>query len=82
MLSIKKSINFGLNRDKKNMTYCEKCQNIISSLKTLCQICGKKLCSNCKTEKIIAEYSLKIPRPICDECIQLIEKNNQNLYNL
>ena len=70
------------NRDKKNMTYCEKCQNIISSLKTLCQICGKKLCSNCKTEKIIAEYSLKIPRPICDECIQLIEKNNQNLYNL
>ena len=63
------------------MIYCEKCQNIISSSKTLCQICGKKLCSNCKLEKIIAECSLKNPKPICDECYQLITKNNQNLYD-
>ena len=69
------------NKDKKNLIYCDKCKSIISSLKTLCQVCGKKLCPNCKTEKIIAEYSLKNPKPICDECIQLIDKNNQNLYD-
>ena len=69
------------NKDKKNMIYCEKCENIISSSKTLCQICGKKLCSNCKLEKIIAEISLKNAKPICDECYQLITKNDQNLYD-
>ena len=69
------------NKDKKNMIYCDKCYNIISSSKTLCQICGKKLCSNCKMEKIIPECSLKNPKPICDECNQLMNKNNQNLYD-
>ena len=67
-------------KDKKNMVYCEKCQNIISYFKTLCQICGKKLCSNCKIEKIIPECSLKNPKPICDECFQIITKNEQNLF--
>ena len=68
------------NKDKKNMVYCEKCQNIISSFKTLCQICGKKLCSDCKNEKIIPECSLKNPKPICDECSKIITKNEQNLF--
>ena len=68
------------NKDKKKMIHCDKCENIISSFKTLCQICGKKLCPNCKTEKIIPECSLKNPKPICDECIQLMNRNNQNLY--
>ena len=69
------------NKDKKNMVFCEKCQNMINSFKTLCNICGKKLCPNCKTEKIIAECSLKNPKPICDECSHLVNKNNQNLYD-
>ena len=63
------------------MIYCEKCKNIINSPKTLCQICGKKLCFDCTAERIIAECSLKTPKPICDECIQLIDKNNKNLYD-
>ena len=68
------------NKDKK-MLYCEKCQNILNSFKTLCQICGKKLCPICKTEIIIAECSLKNPKPICNDCLQLMAKNNQNLYD-
>ena len=59
------------NKDKKNMIYCEKCQNIINSFKTLCQICGKKLCPICRTEIIIAECSLKYPKPICDDCLHV-----------
>ena len=68
-------------KDKKNIIYCNKCQNQISAFKILCQICGKKLCSNCKTEIIIPEISLKNPKPICDECYQLINKSNKSLYD-
>ena len=69
------------NKDKKNIIYCEKCQSIINSFKTVCQICGKKLCQICRTEIIISEYSLKTPKPICDDCLQLITKNSHNLYD-
>jgi hypothetical protein len=65
-------------KDKKQMILCEKCDGMINS-KILCQICGKKLCPNCKKERIIAEYSLKNSKPICDECIQSVNKNKQNL---
>ena len=58
-------------KDKKNIIYCNKCKNPISSFKILCQICGKKLCSNCKIETIIPEISLRHQKPICDECFQL-----------
>jgi hypothetical protein len=66
---------------KKNMSLCEKCKGLINS-KIVCAMCGKKVCPNCKKEKIIAECSLKTPKPICEECSQLINKNNQNLYDI
>ena len=67
-------------KDKKSIIYCYKCKNPITSIKILCQICGKKLCSNCKSEIIIPEISLKQTKPVCDECLQLINKSNQSLY--
>ena len=67
--------------DKKNIIYCNKCNNPISSSKIICQICGKKLCSNCKMEIIIPDISLKNTKPVCDECFQLINKSNQSLYD-
>ena len=68
-------------KDRKSIIYCYKCKNQISSNKFLCQICGKKLCPNCKEEIIIPEISLKHNKPVCDECFQLINKSNQNLYD-
>ena len=68
-------------KDKKNVIYCNKCKNSISSSKIYCQICGKKLCSNCKVEIIVPEISLKQTKPICDDCSQLINKGNHSLYN-
>ena len=68
-------------KDRKSIIYCNKCKNQISSVKFLCQICGKKLCPNCKEEIIIPEISLKHNKPVCDECFQLIHKSNQNLYD-
>ena len=68
-------------KDKKNIIYCNKCNNPISSSKIICQICGKKLCSNCKMEIIIPDISLKNTKPVCDECFQLINKSNQSLYD-
>ena len=69
------------NKDKKNILVCDKCQNPINSSKTLCSICGKKLCPNCKIEKIIAEFSLRNPKPVCDDCSNLDDKNCLNLYD-
>jgi len=66
---------------RKNMSLCEKCKGVINS-KIVCAVCGKKVCPNCKKEKIIAECSLKTPKPICEECSQLSNKNNQNLYDI
>ena len=68
-------------KDKKSIIYCNKCKSQITSIKILCQICGKKLCSNCKSEIIIPEISLKHTKPVCDECLQLINKSNQSLYD-
>ena len=68
-------------KDKKNIIYCNKCNNPINSCKILCQNCGKKLCINCKIETIIPEISLKYSKPVCDECFQLINKSNQSLYD-
>ena len=68
-------------KDKKNIIYCNKCKNSISSSKIFCQICGKKLCSNCKNEIIIPEISLKYTKPVCDDCSQLINKSNHSLYD-
>ena len=68
-------------KSKKNMTLCEKCQGIINS-KISCAICGKKVCQNCKKEKIIAECSLRTAKPICEECSQFTNKNDQTLYDI
>ena len=68
-------------KDKKNIVYCNKCKNSISSAKIFCQICGKKLCSNCKIEIIVPEISLKHTKPVCDDCSQLINKSNHSLYD-
>ena len=68
-------------KTKKNMTLCEKCQGIINS-KISCAVCGKKVCQNCKKEKIIAECSLRTAKPICEECSQFTNKNDQNLYDI
>ena len=68
-------------KDKKNIIYCNKCKSSISSTKIFCQICGKKLCSNCKNEIIIPEISLKYTKPVCDDCSQLINKSNHSLYD-
>ena len=66
---------------KKNMALCEKCQGIINS-KISCTVCGKKVCQNCKKEKIVAECSLRTAKPICEECSQFTNKNDQNLYDI
>ena len=58
-------------KDKKKIIYCNKCKKPINSFKIFCQICGKKLCPNCKIEMIIPEISLKNTKPICDECFQI-----------
>ena len=68
-------------KDKKNITFCNKCNSSINNSKVFCQVCGKKLCSNCKMEMIIAEISLKNKKPICEECFQLINKSNQSLFD-
>ena len=66
---------------KKVLKNCPMCQSPISSSKTLCHICGKKLCSNCKIERIVPEYSLKNPKAICEDCLQLINSSNKMLYD-
>ena len=66
-------------KDKKSSEVCKKCNNKISSSKIVCTICGKKLCQNCKSEAIIAEYSLKSTKPICEVCWNAIDMSNTNL---
>ena len=65
----------------KNLKTCPMCKSAISSSKIVCHLCGKKLCSNCKIEKILPEYSLKNPKAICEDCLQLINSTNKLLYD-
>ena len=74
-------INRKENKHKKNLKICPMCKSAISSSKILCHLCGKKLCSNCKIEKILPEYSLKNPKAICEDCLQLINSTNKLLYD-
>ena len=66
---------------KKKEKKCNLCNKSISSSKIVCTICGKKLCSNCKTEGIIPEISLKNKEPICEECISIINSSKKTLYD-
>ena len=72
---------FNKNKDKKNLKECPICKSNISSSKILCHYCGKKLCWKCKIEEIIPEYSLKNKKPICEDCLQLINSTNKLLYD-
>ena len=69
------------NKHKKNLKICPMCKSAISSSKILCHLCGKKLCENCKNEKILPEYSFKNPKAICEDCLQLINSTNKLLYD-
>ena len=71
---------FNKNKDKKNLKECPMCKSAISSSNILCYLCGKKLCSKCKIEEIIPEYSLKNKKAICEDCLQLINSSNKLLY--
>ena len=72
---------FNKNKDKKNLKECPMCKSAISSSNILCYLCGKKLCSKCKIEEIISEYSLKNKKAICEDCLQLINSSNKLLYD-
>ena len=72
---------FNKNKDKKTLKECPMCKSAISSSKILCYLCGKKLCYKCKIEEIIPEYSLKNKKPICEDCLQLINSTNKLLYD-
>ena len=72
---------FNKNKDKKNLKECPMCKSAISSSNILCYLCGKKLCSKCKIEEIIPEYSLKNKKAICEDCLQLINSSNKLLYD-
>jgi hypothetical protein len=74
--------NKNKNKDKKNLKECPMCKSAISSSKILCYLCGKKLCAKCKIEEIIAEYSFKNKRAICEDCLQSINSTNKFLYDL
>ena len=74
-------INRKENKHNKNIKTCPMCKSAISSSKIVCHLCGKKLCSNCKIEKILPEYSFKNPKPICEDCLQLINSTNKMLYD-
>ena len=69
------------NKNQTNLKTCPMCKSAISSSKILCHLCGKKLCSNCKIEKILPEYSFKNPKPICEECLQIVDSTNKMLYD-
>ena len=69
---------------KKNEKKCNVCHESIAYSKTVCQMCGKKLCSKCKLEVIIPEYSFKTKRPICEDCNSLNDidsESNKMLYD-
>ena len=78
-LSYKEYVN--KNKDKKNLKECPMCKSAISSSKILCRLCGKKLCYKCKIEEIISEFSLKNKKPICEDCLQLMNSTNKLLYD-
>jgi hypothetical protein len=69
------------NKNQTNLKTCPMCKSAISSSKILCHLCGKKLCSNCKIEKILPEFSFKNPKPICEECLQIVDSTNKMLYD-
>ena len=74
-------VNRKENKLKKNLKICPMCKSAISSSKIVCHICGKKLCGNCKVEKILPEYSFKNPKAICEDCLLLINSTNKMLYD-
>ena len=74
-------INRKENKHKKNLKTCPMCNAPISSSKIVCHLCGKKLCGNCKIEKILPEYSFKTPKAICEDCLQIINSTNKMLYD-
>ena len=74
-------VNRKENKHKKNLKTCPMCNSAISSSKILCHLCGKKLCGNCKIEKILPEYSFKNPKAICEDCLQIINSTNKMLYD-
>ena len=74
-------INRKENKHKKNLKTCPMCNTAISTSKILCHLCGKKLCANCKIEKILPEYSFKSPKAICEDCLQIINSTNKMLYD-
>ena len=74
-------VNRKENKHKKNLKNCPMCKAAISSSKIVCHLCGKKLCGNCKIEKILPEYSFKNPKAICEDCLQIINSTNKMLYD-
>ena len=74
-------VNRKENKHKKNLKICPMCKSAIGSSKIVCHLCGKKLCENCKNEKILPEYSFKNPKAICEDCLQLINSTNKLLYD-
>ena len=74
-------VNRKENKHKKNLKNCPMCKAAISSSKIVCHLCGKKLCGNCKIEKILPEYSFKSPKAICEDCLQIINSTNKMLYD-
>jgi hypothetical protein len=73
--------NKNKDKDKKNLKECPMCKSAISSSKILCYLCRKKLCAKCKIEEIIAEFSFKTKKAICEDCLQLMNSTNKLLYD-
>ena len=68
-------------KKSKQLKTCPNCLSAISSSKILCHICNKKLCSKCKIEEKIPEFSLKNRKAICEDCKSLIMSTNKMLYD-
>ena len=68
-------------KKKKQMKTCPNCLSSIGSSQIVCHLCHKKLCSKCKIEEKIPEYSLKNKIPICQDCKGLIMSTNKLLYD-
>ena len=73
--------NKSKDKDKKILKECPICKSNISSSKIQCYLCMKKLCSKCKIEEIIPEYSFKTKKAICEDCLLLMNSTNQLLYD-
>ena len=68
-------------KKSKQLKTCPNCLSGISTSKIVCHLCNKKLCSKCKIEEKIPEFSLKNKKAICEDCKALLTSTNKLLYD-